>query len=90
MSWTTIVADLAGAGGMFFFLVAEILQLRKIIRKKTVKSISYNTYRNKVVAIMLSLVCFGLTSLWLSWIVIFAELLIIIWVIKLMHKYRGR
>ena len=90
MSWIATIADLLGAGGMFFFLVAEILQLRKIIRKQTVKSLSYNTYRNKILAILLSLGCFGLSSLWLSFGVIFVELIIILWIIKLMRRYRGQ
>lgn len=84
------LADIFGAGGMFFFLFAEILQLRKILRKRTVKSLSYNTYRNKIVAIILSLSCFGLSGLWLSFGMIFAELIVILVIIKLMRKYRGQ
>ncbi len=34
MELMPVIADLLGAGGMFFFLFAEVLQLRKIKRKK--------------------------------------------------------
>jgi len=89
MELISTIADILGAGGMFFFLMAEVFQLRKIIRKKTVKSLSYNTYKQKVIAILLSLACFGLTALWLSFAVIFAEAIVILIIIRLMKKYRG-
>lgn len=89
MELTILVADLLGAGGMFFFFFAELLQLRKIIRKKTVKSLSYHTYKSKVAALLLTLSCFGLSALWLSFGVLFAELLVVTYIIKLMKKYRG-
>lgn len=85
-----MIADILGTAGMFYFLKAEVLQLRKILRKKTVKSLSYNTYKSKLKAIFLTMGCFGLTSLWLSFGVLAAELIIVLVIIKLMRKYRGK
>lgn len=90
MELITLIADILGAGGMFFFLFAEVLQLRKIIRKKTVKSLSYHTYKSKIAALILTLSCFGLSGLWLSFGVLIAELIIVLVIIKLMRKYRGK
>jgi len=90
MELIILLSDILGAGGMFFFLYAEILQLRKIVRKKTVKSLSYNTYRSKIAALILTLGCFGLSHLWLSFGVLIAELIIVFIIIKLMKKYRGK
>lgn len=89
MELIPLVADMLGAGGMFFFFAAEVLQLRKILRKKTVRSLSYHTYKSKITAILLTLACFGLSHLWLSFIVIFSELIVVLYIIKLMRKYRG-
>lgn len=83
-----LVADLAGTVGMAFFLKAEICQLRKIIKRKIVSGISKTAYRDKVLAIAATLICFGLTSLWLSFAVIFAEGIVVALVIYLMKKYR--
>lgn len=90
MELIPIIADILGASGMFFFLVAEVLQLRKILRKRTVRSLSYHTYKSKVAAILLALGCFGLSHLWLSFLVIVAELVVVLYIIKLMKKYRGK
>jgi hypothetical protein len=84
------IADLLGASGMFFFFFAEVLQLRKILRKHTVRSISYNTYRSKLAALLLTLACFGLSCLWLSFTVLFLELLVVLYIMHLMKKFRGR
>ncbi len=89
MELMPIVADLLGAGGMFFFFFAEVLQLRKIKRKKTVRSLSYHTYKSKVAALVLTMSCFGLSGLVLSFIVLSAELVVVAYIIKLMRKYRG-
>jgi len=84
------IADILGAAGMFFFLHAEILQLRKILRKRTVKSLSYNTYKCKIAAAVLTLGCLGLPGLWLAFGILFAELIILVVIIRLMRKYRGK
>ena len=84
-----LVADLAGTIGMAFFLKAEIFQLKKILKKKLVTGISKTAYRDKVLAIILTLACFGLTSLWFSFAVIAAEGGVVAMIIYLMKKYRG-
>ena len=73
---------------MGFFLKAEIFQLRKILRYKNVEGISKTAYRDKILAIAATLLCFGLTSLWLSFAVIFAEGIIVVAIIRLMKKYK--
>jgi len=83
-----LVADLAGVIGMGFFLKAEIFQLKKILRTKIVHGISRTAYRDKLFAIFATLLCFGLTSLWLSFVVLFAEGTIVFIVLHLMKKYR--
>lgn len=90
MELIMLIADLLGAGGMFFFLFAEVLQLKKILWKCTVKGISYNTYRSKVAALLLTLTGFALAGLYISFVVLFLELIIVLWIMKLMKKYRGR
>ena len=90
MELIMLFADFFGAGGMFFFMFAEVLQLRKILKKHTVKSLSYNTYRSKLAALLLTLAGFGLASLYISFIVLFLELVIVLWIMRLMKKYRGR
>lgn len=82
-----LIADIFGVLGMSFFLKAEIMQLRKILRTKTVKGISRTAYRDKLLAIAATMVCFGLTSLWLSFFVLFAEGIIVFIVLRLMKKY---
>lgn len=82
-----LIADLAGVLGMGFFLKAEIFQLRKILRTKTVKGISRTAYRDKLWAIAATMTCFGLTTLWFSFAVLFAEGIIIFIILRLMKKY---
>lgn len=84
-----LIADIAGVIGMGWFLKAEIFQLRKILRTKTVEGISRTAYRDKMSAIVATMICFGLTSLWLSFAVLFAEGIIVFIVIRLMKKYKG-
>ena len=82
-----LIADLAGVIGMGFFLKAEIFQLRKILRTKLTDGISRTAYRDKIWAIAATMICFGLTSLWLSFAVLFAEGIIIFTILQLMKKY---
>jgi len=83
-----LIADLAGVIGMGFFLKAEVFQLRKILRTKMTRGISRTAYRDKLYAIAAMLLCLGLTSLWLSLVVIFAEGVIVFIVLHLMKKYK--
>ena len=85
-----LIADIFGVIGMSFFLKAEIMQLRKILRTKTVKGISHTAYRDKLLAIAATMLCFGLTSLWLSFAVLFAEGIIVVIVLRLMKKYKKK
>ena len=85
-----LIADAAGVVGMGFFLKAEIFQLKKILRTKTVRGISKTAYRDKLLAITATLVCFGLTALWFSFAVIFAEGIIAIIIFRLIRKYNKK
>jgi len=82
-----LIADLAGVIGMGFFLKAEIFQLKKILRTKITHGISHTAYRDKLLAITATMLCFGLTSLWLSFAVLFAEGIIVFIILKLIKKY---
>ena len=82
-----LIADLAGVIGMGFFLKAEIFQLRKILRTKLTDGISHTAYRDKLLAIIVTMLCFWLTSLWFSFAVLFAEGIIVLIILQLMKKY---
>lgn len=82
-----LIADLAGVIGMGFFLKAEIFQLRKILRTKMTDGISRTAYTDKLLAITATMFCFWLTSLWLSFIVLFVEGVIAFVILHLMKKY---
>lgn len=82
-----LIADIAGATGMGFFLSAEVFQMRKILRTKLIVGISRTAYRHKLLAILLTLVCFGLTALWLSFAVIFVEGIVAVIILCLIKKY---
>ncbi len=86
MDMIYLVADGCGLIGMGYFLLAEITQLKKIRRKKIIASLSKTTYNQKVLAILFTLVCFGLTGLWLSFAVLVGELVIVVWIKKLIKK----
>lgn len=88
MELIMLIADAAGVIGMGLFLKAEIFQLRKILRTKTTKGISYTAYSDKLCAIAITMLCFGLTSLWFSFAVLFAEGVIVFIVLRLIKKYR--
>jgi len=72
-----LIADLFGTGGMLFFLVAEIHQLLKIRRTGKLTGISFHAYRDKMLAVIFTLICFGLSNLYFSFIVLFLEGIII-------------
>ena len=84
-----LIADLAGVVGMGFFLKAEVFQLRKILRTKVVRGISRTAYTDKLLAIAATMFCFWLSSLWFSFIVLFAEGVIALIILRLMKKYKG-
>lgn len=90
MEIVMLIADIAGTIGMGFFLKAEIMQLHKILRTKTVKGISHTAYRDKLLAIVATMFCFWLTSLWLSFAVLFAEGVVAFIILYLMKKYKRK
>ena len=90
MELMMLIADSAGVIGMGFFLKAEIFQLRKILRTKMTKGISHTAYRDKLLAIAATMLCFGLTSLWLSFGVLFAEGVIVFIILRLMKRYNKK
>ena len=87
MEMIILIADIAGVIGMGFFLKAEIFQLRKILRTKLTDGISRTAYTDKLLAIAATMFCFGLTSLWFSFIVLFAEGVVASIILRLMRKY---
>lgn len=82
-----LIADLAGVIGMGFFLKAEIFQLKKILRTKLTDGISRTAYRDKILAIVVTMICFGLTTLWFSFAVLLTEGVIVFIILQLMKKY---
>ncbi len=90
MELIMLIADAAGVIGMGFFLKAEIFQLKKILRTKTVRGISHTAYRDKLWAIAATMLCFGLTSLWFSFAVLFAEGVIVFIILRLMKRYNKK
>ena len=85
---THLIADIAGFLSMGSFLLAEIRQLRKILKTKHTKALSLTHYKYKLIAIVCSLVCFSLTALYMSFMTIFAEGIITIIIMLLIKKYR--
>jgi len=83
-----LVADLFGTFGMLGFLVAEIFQLKKILRTKKASDLSKTAYRNKMIAIILTCICFGLTKLFLSFTVLFLEGIVVGKIMLLMRKWK--
>ena len=90
MELMMLIADIAGVIGMSYFLKAEIFQLRKILQTKVVHGISRTAYMDKLKAIAATMVCFCITSLWLSFIVLFAEGVIAFIILRLMKKYNTK
>jgi uncharacterized protein with PQ loop repeat len=72
------VADIFGMAGMGFFLFAEIRQLVKILKTKRCTGISWTAYKVKMIACLCTLLCFGLSALWGSFLVILAETVVIV------------
>jgi len=87
MELIMLIADIFGVIGMGFFLKAEVFQLKKILRTKLTDGISRTAYRDKLWAIVATMFCFGLTALWLSFVVLFAEGVIAFIILHLMKKY---
>ena len=83
-----MIADIAGMIGMGFFLTATIRQYLKISRTHYTLAISLTHYKMKILAILCSLICFGLTKLMFSFIVVFGELIVTIGIICLIKRYR--
>ena len=83
-----LLADLLGTGGMLGFLLAEVFQLKKIYRTKKLTGLSKTCYRNKMLAIILTLSCFALSGLYLSFTVLFLEGVIVGKIMLLMRKWK--
>ena len=90
MEIITLVADIAGTIGMGFFLKAEIFQLKKILKTKVVQGISRTAYRDKLLAIFATMICFGLTTLWFSFLVLLAEGVVALIILHLIKKYKWK
>lgn len=82
------IADIAGMCGMGFFLIATIKQLHKIKKTHHTTAISATHYKLKIIAIFCSLICFALTGLLLSLMVVSAELIVTLLIIYFLNKYR--
>ena len=84
-----MIPDLFGMTGMSFFLAATVKQYIKIRRTHHTTAISLTHYKMKILAIICSLICFGLSGLMFSFIVVFGELVVTIGIIHLIKKYRS-
>ena len=82
------LADIFGFFGMSFFLMATIKQLHKIITTHHTTAISKSHYQLKIIAILSSLICFALTGLVLSVIVVGIELIVTLVILYLLINYR--
>ena len=85
-----MVADLAGTVGMLLFLVSELRQFYKIKKTGKLTGLSYHAYTSKLIAVMSTGICFAMTRLYLSLIVITLEGIVIIPVLYWLWKYRKR
>lgn len=85
-----LVADIFGTIGMGYFLWAEIHQWRKIKRVKISDGISLHAYRNKVIAIIATCTCFGLSGLWLSFLVLAMEGIVVTDILRFIYKWRTK
>jgi hypothetical protein len=82
------IADIAGVCGMFYFLWAEVKQLLKIRKSHKITGISHTAYTSKLKAIIFTGVMLTITTMYMSFAVIIAEGIIVVWVLMLMKKYR--
>ena len=82
------IADIFGMLGMGFFLTATIKQWHKIYITRHTTAISLTHYKLKIIAIICSLICFGLAGLILSFTVVSAELIVSIGITHMLIKYR--
>lgn len=82
------IADMCGVAGMCFFLFAEVKQVIKIRRTHRVTGISLSAYICKVLAIMFTSIMLIITSLYMSLFVVLTQMILVLWVIYLMKKYK--
>lgn len=82
------IADICGVVGMGFFLLAEIKQLLKILRTHRVTGISRHAYMSKLYAVGFTGTMLAITALYMSFVVILAEGMIVAWVLCLIKKYK--
>lgn len=82
------IADICGVLGMFYFLWAEVKQVVKINKTHKVTGISHTAYISKLKAIGFTSVMLIITSLYMSLVVISIQGIIVLWVLRLMKKYK--
>ena len=85
-----IIADIAGTIGMLLFLIAEVKQFYKIRQTGKLTGISYHAYLSKLIAVISTGICFALTGLHLSLLVIIGEGIVILPVLYWLWKHRNR
>ena len=83
-----LIADICGVIGMGCFLLAEMKQLIKIIKKQKITGISHMAYISKLAAIGFTSVMLGITGLYLSLVVLIVEGIVVAAVLYLMKKYK--
>lgn len=82
------IADVCGVFGMFYFLWAEVKQVAKINKTHKVTGISRTAYISKLKAIGFTSVMLVITALYMSLVVITIQGVIVLWVLRLMKKYK--
>lgn len=85
-----LIADVAGTIGMLLFLMAELRQFYKIKKTGKLTGLSYHAYASKLVAVVSTGICFAMTRLYFSLLVITLEGIVIIPVLYWLWKYRKR
>lgn len=83
-----LIADLCGVCGTGFFLKAEFIQCRKIYKTKRTDGISLTHYKDKIKALIFTMIAFGITGLWFSFMVLVCQFIIASYAIHLIKKYR--
>lgn len=82
------LADFFGMCGMLCFLFATLKQWHKVKKTHHVTAISVTNYKFRITAIVCSLICFGLVSLHLSFIVVSIELCFTFSTLYMLIKYK--
>lgn len=85
-----LIADIFGTAGMLFFLGAEVRQFCKIRKTGKLAGISFHAYLSKLIAVLSTGVCFALSGLQFSLLVIVGEGIVIMPVLYWLWQDRNK